>query len=418
MLLEASIANCLSYNERQTLSLVASSADEHFETNVAVVQAANKHHVLKTALIYGANASGKSNFLKGLFTMRRLVLSSAKGQRGDALNVSSFKLNVEKRNQPSEFEVMFIAEGVRYQYGFSATADRIHDEWLFAFPKGQAQLWFQRAWDADLTQHVWRFGNNFQGDKALWQRSTRGNALFLSTAVQLNSEQLQPVFDWFEKTLKFIDVDGVVPDFTVEHINKGGKEKVLEYLRAADIPLSDITIKETPFIDSLPQGLPAAVREKIIEDLKGKSLLEVKTQRLDNKNQPVEFSLLDESDGTQRFFSFIGPWIKVLEQGTVLFVDELNNSLHTHLVRLLIQLFHNPVTNPNNAQLVFTTHDTNQLSQEIFRRDQVWFCEKDKFQATQLYPLTDFSPRKGRENLELAYLSGRFGALPFVTELE
>lgn len=417
MLLEASVANYLSFAEKQDFSLMASSGKEHELFNIAEIQANQKHRVLKSALIYGANSSGKSNFLMALATMRRLVMHSASKQRGNQLGIDSFRLDSNLRSKPSEFEVQFIAAGVRYQYGFSADNVRIYDEWLFAFPKGQAQQWFQRAWVEDKKEHAWKFGNNFHGEKTLWQRATRENGLFLSTAVQLNSQQLQPVFDWFRETLKFIGIDGINSHFTAESIQKGHKERVLKFLRAADINLSGLKVENTPLEDTLPDAMPQNLREIILQGADRKELLTVKTQRLDNNGQAVEFLFEEESDGTQKFFGLIGPWLDVLDKGLVLFVDELNNSLHTHLVRLLIQIFHNPETNPHNAQLVFTTHDTNQLSQEIFRRDQVWFCEKDESQATQLYPLTDFKARKDRENLEAAYLSGRYGAVPFVKDV-
>lgn len=419
MLLEASVANYLSFAEKKVFSLMANSGKEHESQNVAQVQASHQHRVLKSALIYGANSSGKSNFLLALVAMRRLVIHSATKQRGSKLNISTFRLDTILRNQPSEFEVQFIADGVRYQYGFSASSTHIYDEWLFAYPKGQPQRWFQRAWDEDKQKHQWKFGNNLQGEKTLWQRATRENALFLSTAVQLNSEQLQPIFDWFNNTLQFIGIDGTSPQFTAESVQKGNKDQVLKFLKAADINLSDLSVKDMPLEESLPEGLPQKLRELILEDVKKLDIsgLDIKTQRLDKAGNLVEFLFEEESDGTQKFFGLIGPWLDVLSNGLVLFVDELNNSLHTHLVGLLIQLFHNPKTNPNNAQLIFTTHDTNQLSQEIFRRDQVWFCEKNEQQATMLYPLTDFKARKGRENLELAYLSGRYGAVPFIKEL-
>lgn len=416
MLLEIAIANCYSYAEKQVLSLVASSGNEHENINVAHVQAARQHRLLKSAVIYGANSSGKSNFLLALAKMRNLVLNSANFQRGDSLDIDTFRLSSDLRYLPSEFEVQFIAQGVRYQYGFTASNDRIHDEWLFAFPKGQAQTWFQRAWDADKAKHIWHFGNYFQGEKSLWQRSTRENALFLSTAVQLNSEQLQPVFDWFRQTLRFIGINGVHPFITADLIRDGHKNKILKFLQAADINLSDIAVDNVPVEDTIPSDFPKELRKMILSNSKDENTLLIKTQRLDDEGKAVEFLFQDESDGTKKFFCLIGPWLAALEGGFVLFVDELNNSLHTHLAHLLIKLFHDPKTNPKNAQLVFTTHDTNQLNQELFRRDQIWFCEKDDRQATQLYALTDFTVRKGRENLETAYLSGRYGAIPFVKE--
>jgi Predicted ATPases len=132
----------------------------------------------------------------------------------------------------------------------------------------------------------------------------------------------------------------------------------------------------------------------------------------------IPFILDDESTGTQKLFAFAGPWLDTLKNGYVLFVDELHDNLHPKLVQYLVELFHDAKTNPRNAQLFFTTHETSILNQSVFRRDQVWFCEKDERSATQLFPLTDFSPRKNRDNLEAAYLSGRYGAVPFIEPLK
>lgn len=415
MLLEASIANSYSYAQRQTFSLVAAKGKE-LPQNIIDVNIANKHQLLRSALVYGANGSGKSNLLLSLSLMRRIVLSSASDQRGNLLGVKPFRLVPSYRDLPSEFEVIFIAEGVRYQYGFTATSTQIHEEWLYAYPKGQAQRWFVREWDENEKTYQWSSGDYLQGDKSVWQRNTRENALFLSTAVQLNSKQLQPVFDWFLNTLKFIGVHGAGQGTTAELIDTGKKSDVLKYLQAVGIEMADILVEPRAFEGERLQELPEEIKDKLIKKFSYVSA-KVKTIYSDSTGELVEFSLDDESDGTQKFFKLVGPWIDVLNNGSVLFVDELSNSLHTHLIRFLIGLFNNPQTNPKNAQLIFTTHDTNQLNQELFRRDQIWFCEKNVQKATSLYPLTDFSPRKGRENIEAAYLGGRYGAIPFVGKI-
>lgn len=152
--------------------------------------------------------------------------------------------------------------------------------------------------------------------------------------------------------------------------------------------------------------------------MKNKEMIDIKTIHQTDSGSLVPLDFNEESDGTQKFFSFAGPWIDTLENGYILVIDELHDSLHPRMVRYLVDLFHNNKTNPNNAQLIFTTHETSILSQDVFRRDQIWFCEKSNVQATSLYPLTDFSPRKDRENIELAYLAGRYGALPFVRDFE
>jgi len=420
MLVEMSVANFRSFRETQTFTLAKGKGDEMLVSNTFDAVAANDISLLRSAAIYGPNASGKSNLLLALQTMKQVVVDSAVSlQRGDKLPMTPFRLNSQSRQQASEFEVTFLVGGVRYQYGFAATAERIHEEWLLAYPKGRAQRWFGRVWNPQDQRYDWELGNNLVGEKQLWQKSTRDNALFLSTAVQLNSEQLQPVFDWFKNTLRLANVGGWGPTFSASLCEGTDKERIMDFLRAADLHIDDVLVETHPFDpDALPSDMPEPMRDAIVTGMKDKKILDIKTIHMDDDGKPITFDFEDESDGTQKLFSFAGPWIDSLTNGFVLFIDELHDNLHPRLVQFLVQLFHNPETNPNNAQLIFTTHETSILNQEVFRRDQVWFCEKDKSQATALYPLTDFSPRKGRENLEAAYLSGRYGALPFVRSLK
>ena len=416
MLIEFSVANFRSFEKRQSFSLVKAFGDELESTNVFKVEAASQFELLRSAAIYGPNAGGKSNYLRAMKAMKHLVVNSATSQqRGDTLPVVPFRLREAMTSKPSEFEVTFIADKVRYQYGFTTTKNKIHEEWLIAYPKGRPQRWFERFWDKSSQEYRWELGSNLLGEKKIWQKSTRENALFLSTAVQLNSEQLQPVFDWFKNTLHLANLSGWGPGLSASMCENEDKSKVLDFLKAADLNIEDVHIKKEPFdANSLPADMPEPVREMITKELKNEQILEIQTIHKSAEGKPVRFDFEEESDGTQKLFSFAGPWIDSLKSGNVLFIDELHDNLHPTLVKFLVQLFHSNKTNKNNAQLVFTTHETSILSQDVFRRDQIWFCEKDKSQATHLYPLTDFSPRKGRENLELAYLSGRYGALPFI----
>ncbi len=419
MLIEMNVTNFRSLCEQQAFSLAKGKGNELQTANVFKSNTTNTIELLRSAVIYGPNAGGKSNFLLALRAMRNVVLKSAvRWQRGDKLPVVPFLLNPESLLQPSEFEVIFIVDSVRYQYGFSATPERIHEEWLLAYPKGRPQRWFGRAWNDSSKQYDWDLGNNLTGEKQLWQKSTRDNALFLSTAVQLNSEQLQPVFDWFKNTLRMANVGGWSPRFSASLCEQKQKMQIMDFLRAADLNIEDILIEKKPFdAQSLPNDMPKSLQKIISDDFKDKQIVNIQTVHKGSDGKPVVFDLDDESDGTQKLFAFAGPWIDALANGFVLFIDELHDNLHPRLVQFLVQLFHNDETNPNNAQLIFTTHETSILNQEVFRRDQIWFCEKDDDQATNLYPLTDFSPRKGRENLELAYLSGRYGALPYIRPL-
>ena len=236
----------------------------------------------------------------------------------------------------------------------------------------------------------------------------------------MNNQQLRPVFNWFAEILHVAGFGRWSPGFSLELCEQSDKRKeILSFLRAADIDIEDIKLEKERFnIDKLPVDMPDAMKEKLANDLRDKPIVTVQTAHTLENGETVLFDLDDESDGTQKIFALAGPWLNTLENGYVLVIDELHDNLHPLIVKFLVNAFNSADINPRNAQLVFTTHDTSILNQELFRRDQIWFCEKDKAQATQLFPLTDFSPRKGVENLERGYLSGRYGALPFVKNVK
>ena len=423
MLIEFKVSNFMSIKEEQTFSLVASKSKELMDSHTFDVRLAGQSSMklLRSAAIYGPNAAGKTNLIRALKVMDEIVLKSAlKKGRGDTLPVVPFKLYRESRKAPSTFEVVFLVNGIRYQYGFSATVERIIEEWLFVFPRNRIQRWFERMWNPNEQKHDWVFGTFLTGEKALWKKSTRDNALFLSTAVQLNSQQLQPVYDWFHNTFYYSDnsdILGSEPIFSASFCAEGGdKRKILKFLNEADLGIDDLRVTKESFNQkNLPQGMSDNVKQVIIKEMEGKELYTTITVHQSAEGETIEFDLEEESDGTRKIYALAGPFLDSLERGHVVFIDELPDNLHPALVKFLVGLFNNKRTNPGNAQLVFTTHETHILNQTILRRDQIWFCEKDKTRATKVLPLSDFRPRT-RENLEAAYLSGRYGALPYVPE--
>ena len=417
MLIEFSVKNFRSFKDRQALSLVKAKGGELEDTNTFLAGAPKPMGLLKSVAVYGPNAGGKSNLLAALKTMKSIVKKSAKNQRGDSLPVIPFLLDGATAGAPSEFEVVFIVDGARYQYGFTASKEQVMEEWLLAYPKGRVQRWFDRAWNEEAKSYEWTMGDSLMGDKQLWQRSTRANALFLSTAVQLNSGQLQPVYDWFDKTLRFMVASALPsPVFTAAMYEEGSqRESVLKFLQKTDIDVHDIAVRSEDLSEkNLPDDMPQAFKSALIEELKGKKAFAIRFTRMNEAGKAIQFDFSDESGGTQKMFSLAGPILDTLENGYVLVVDELHNSLHPALARFLLKMFHSKKTNPNDAQLVFATHETSLLDQAIFRRDQIWLIEKGKSHASELYPLSDFKPRKNREDLEAYYLSGRYGALPYL----
>lgn len=418
MLIEFSVSNFLSIREPATLSMVKSSRKELEDTNVIETKAPSTPDLLRGAVVFGPNAAGKSNLIKALATLTEIVEDSAKDiQSGELLPVKPFLFDEDSPNKPSEFEVTFVANNIRYTYGFAATEKRITEEWLYAYPKGRAQRWIERAYDEDHQTYIWGSMDKLSGKKQVWQEATRSNALFLSTAIQLNNQQLKPVYEWLVDVLRVAGIGAWSPGFSMRMCkNDSGREKIKSFLEAADVSISDIEVREDKFNpDDLPEEMPDSLRRDLIKRFDGESFLNAKTVHFTPSGRKVFLDIDDESDGTQKIFALAGPWLDSLENGYVLVIDELHDNLHPLMVNYLVKLFNTPSTNPNNAQLIFTTHDTSLLDQNIFRRDQIWFCEKDSQQSTKLYPLTDFNPRKKVENIERGYLSGRYGALPFIS---
>lgn len=415
MLVEFSVTNFRSIKERATLSMVATKASEYRETNV--VPGPKGRDVLASAALYGPNASGKSSILLAVQAMRETVVRST--QRGDDIPIRPYLFDEVSAKNPTEFEVVFIHDGVQYQYGFTATRKKIFSEWLFAFPKGRPQRWISREWDEREQIYQSSISDKVPGARSLWLESTKDNALVLSTAVQLNCGHFAPVYDWFRNLLRFIEAGETYPGYTADLcLDNGKKENILEFVRAADFDISDVLVSKEKFDPSrLPADMPETLKEEIKEEFKDKEILDIKMIHTTSNGGSARLDLHEESDGTQKLFGLVGPWLNVLEEGMTLFVDELHGSLHPLLVKFLVEIFHDPRINKRGAQLVFTTHDTAILSQKVFRRDQIWFIEKRPKSGTTLFPLTDFSPRKGVEDIRSHYLEGRYGALPLFSDV-
>jgi len=420
MLIEFSVTNFKSIHSTQTLSLVASPATELQEQNCFKTTEKGVPRLLRSIAMYGPNASGKSNFLEAMDFMESFVTESSKeGQEGEPIEVKPFLFNTISRTEPSEFEVLFLQEGIRYQYGFAVNCSRVTHEWLIAYPEGRSQRWFEREYDSVANKESWYFGSKFKGHKTILQEATRSNALFLSTAVQLNNDHLKPIYNWFHQKLRTIGVSGLAPTYSASLCKTDAdRKRILDLLNAADLSIADLKVEMKKFDSTdLPSDMPEHVKDIIKKELDGKDIAEIKfLHKVAGSEELIALDPDDESVGTRKLFTLAGPWLDVLDNGHVLFVDELNNSMHPKMVRFLIKLINNPQVNRKNAQLIFSTHDTSVLDNELFRRDQIWFTEKDTTNATKLYPLSDFTPRKG-EALEKGYLNGRYGAVPYIGEV-
>lgn len=414
MLVEFRIKNFRSLRDEQVFSMVASTDKTLLDTHAFETDLKAAPHLLKSAVVYGANASGKSNLIKALQYMRGVVLESAglpPGQGFDRLQ--PFKLDDTSADLPTEFEVTIILGGIRYQYGFAMNSQRIVSEQLLVYKTHKPQRWFARHIDAGSDKDIYEFGTGLKGAKNLWEGATRPNALFLSMAVQLNSEALRPLFDWFSSALViFNELTPLSPQFSIQMLKQAAQRKAIsEFMRAADISIDDIEVAtRQAMVHTINYDLATGKREETANE---QAVDEVKFHHVTENGKAV-FDLADESSGTRNLLFLTGPILEVLAKGLTLVIDELDTSLHPLLVQALVRLFHRPEVNKSGAQVLFTTHDTSLLdAYGLFRRDQVWFVEKRRDQSSALYPMLDFSPRKN-EALERGYLQGRYGALPFL----
>ncbi|KTT02134.1 hypothetical protein NS212_03045 [Pseudomonas parafulva] len=420
MLIEFSVENFKSIRERQTISMVASNYyKELLDQNTFEVGGEEKFpRLLKSAVIYGANASGKSSLVEAMSFLDYMVcFSSSDKQAGDDVGAIPFRLSSETRKADSEFEISFFEEGVRYQFGFTANSERVTNEWLFAYPSGHQQKWYQREYIEESGEYIYTWSKLFQGGRRRtdWKLHTRPNALFLSAAIQLNNEQLKPAFNWFRRRLATIDPSTLGARFTIASLDDQ-KDDVLNFLSHADLAITDVRVDKKKFDPTeVPDGMPKVLRDEFIKSMAGKEIAEPKffMSSIDGEGL-IEFEEDEMSAGTQALFSFAGPWLDVIKNNRILFVDELDSSLHPLIVHQLIKLLH---TQGSKAQVVFTTHDTTVLAQGILRRDQVWMIEKDRTLSSVLTPLSDYSVRDD-EALEKGYLAGRYGGIPFVKDYD
>ncbi len=424
MLVEFCITNFRSIKEIQVFSMVASS-DRTLATNTIESESLGKLRLNRSAVVYGANASGKSNLVAALEFVRNVVQGSGtrsiihetrEGYAADTIPITPFLLDPANRQEPSEFELIFIQKGVRYQYGFRIDRSRIHAEWLIAYPHGQPQRWFERTLRDDGT-YEWSFrSKQFRGEKQLITEVTRSDALYLSVGPAFKLEQLTEVQDWFRNLRVYKPSNRPTRSYsyTAQRAYRDPifHQRVRELLIHADVGIVDFTVEELPAESYSAQLLP----DEEQPDTRHMRYEVTLAHQGTPAEKPVLLPFREESLGTQQFFEIARKWIDALDRGHVLVVDELDASLHPLLTRRLVELFHDPQINRKNAQLIFNTHDVTLLDKAVFRRDQIWFTEKDREGATHIYSLLEFSPRK-EDSLSKGYLQGRYGAIPFIEDL-
>ncbi|MBW9154519.1 ATP/GTP-binding protein [Clostridium estertheticum] len=409
MLMEFSVENFLSIKDRVTLSMVASKDTSHKKN---LIKNADKGiNILNTAVIYGANASGKTTVLRGIGFLANFLNTSHEMQNGKKISVKPFRLDRACLDKPSSFEIIFKTEGIKYVYGFSVTKDKVIEEYLYYYPKGRQSIIFERE-----NTDQYKFTNDIEIQTQIKNKFHSPNKLFLSTASLWEYKPAQIPFEWIDNNLQIIisheRLEEITADMMKENeiINKKVKYLIKTVVKdIEDITFTEIELnkKDNPLLKYLSEG----AKSKLLSTNDNKLLSVNTAHKINNSQELVEFDLGEESDGTRKLFGILGPWVTVLEQGHTLIVDELDIRLHPHLTRFLVELFQNPDTNKKNAQLIFSTHDTNLLDQDLFRRDQIWFTEKKEDNSTDLYSLDDFTVRKDAA-IEKGYLQGKYGAIP------
>ncbi|TAK36458.1 MAG: ATP-binding protein [Chloroflexota bacterium] len=421
MLLEFSVRNYKSFRDLCRFSMVAakiSARDKHIDEN-NVCRVDDDLSLLTSAAVYGANASGKSNLTAALNFMRRFVSNSSKDtQAMEPIGVEEFRLSTETAGQPSFFEVVFLLGGKKHRYGFEVDRGRVVSEWLHHVPTVREAALFTRSGDNIILSSSFREGRGIK-------EKTRKNALFLSVVAQFNGQIAQDVLGWF---MRLNVISGITDDSTRGYTLRSFegshyRNDIIRFVKELDLGISDLHIEKTKLTpEALPSDMPSALKDLILTSTEAE-LVSVRTthRKYDAEGNPAAVEIFDldvhESQGTQKLFNLAGPVIDTLSAGKILIIDELDARLHPLITLAIVGLFNSKRTNPHNAQLVFTTQDTGLLSNKVFRRDQIWFTEKDARGATHLYSLAEYRVRND-ESFGKHYLSGKYGAIPFIGDLQ
>ena len=397
MVLEFCVSNYLSIKDELKISFVATALkDVLTESNDMITVPDTGLFVLRSAVIYGANASGKSNVLKAIAFYRRFITDSFKNsQAGEAIDVENFRLNTTSMNEPTTMEATFIVEGFTYRYGFEVDSKAVRAEWLYQRTNKK------RAKEVEIFYRTEEETTVHQKSSLLIElvnkKMVRDNALLLSTGAQFNEPIAVSILQWLNDM----------------HVIFGNDEERLWKQAIKSMDDENLRLRITNFAKYADLGIDSIVKtdNRIVSthrqyDDEGK------------ETNSVAFSFSsNESEGTIKYFSLSYPIIDALDNGNLLVIDELNSKLHPLLVRKIIGLFNSAKTNPKGAQLLFTTHDTFLLSAGMFRRDQIWFTQKNSFGSTEAYSLVEYKVRSNTP-FERDYLLGKYGATPIIGEME
>lgn len=420
MLIQFTVGNYRSFADPQTISFEATAISEYSENTFG----SDSEKLLNAIAIYGANSSGKSNFLLAMGTMREMVFNSFSKNSTEDLDYDPFLLNASFSKSPTLFEIVFIKESVQYRYGFEIDAKNIIGEWLFSKTKRTETPLFLRENDGIEVFPEFQEGINLES-------KTRNNSLFLTVVDQFNGSISSKILSWFHN---FNVIDGTKHNnyrsVTYNMLeDKEHNHKLNNFFTELDLGFKSIEIIKEQFDpQKLSPEIPEDLLQKIITDMEGKTMTSMfSTHEVYNSDKKptgksVDFNVRQrESSGTNKIIDLSGPIFDTLKDGGIVAIDELDAKLHPLLTIALVRLFHNKEINVNNAQLIFTTHSTSILKRGQLRRDQIYFTEKNNAEASELYSLVEYEMdgKKVRKDnsFEKDYLNRRYGAVPNIGSL-
>ena len=410
MLLQFNVSNYMSMRDEVILTAFANASKEHEENLINM----RNERILPTLALYGANAAGKSNVFKALTTAIMLVRRSNTLQVNMNTGVEPFRFDEEKNKEKTIMDFLFIHNGKKYGYGFAADSKYIYDEYLYEYKSSRPTMIFERT---NITQY--KFTSTYK-HLAEYQDKNTPNKLFMCTATAWNCEETRNAYLWFAEGIDTYNQMSIQNGQYLEYLDQNKKKPktkdfLLSLLKHAEINIEDYEF-ESQIVEGQTIPMPPGIvfDQSMLGPIKQFKLDTIhQIQQADGKSRSYKLPFDHESDGTMLLFAY-GPIIMdALEKGRTIVIDELDNSLHPNLSRYLTGLFHDKSINRNGAQLIFNSHDVSLLDLELFRRDQIYFVEKNNNSGvTDLYSLADFSPRK-TENVRKGYLQGRYGAIPF-----
>ena len=445
MIVSMSVSNFRSFFAEETLSLTASNRLSGSHDDHVIPIPNSDQRVLRIGVIYGANGAGKSNVFKAL----RYIKSIAVGRRERGTARAPFQLGGSVED-PSTFDLQFIAGDCLYRFGFKADDSRITEEWLAEVIGGKEKTLYERVTGNDGQVTVDAPGLKGISDKLTALITVGGPPAqsFLATVnLTLNRSDrgghLDRVLTWFKEGLQLIGPDvafGRLGQYFAD--NPECREFAGSFLKSVSTGVDDLQVTKREISDEelrslLPEGFVSQILKSATDESDPKSLIHLpdgsellierdseshffrialRAAHRNQKGNVVPFELNDESDGTRRLLNLMPALHRLHTDATVFFIDEIDRSLHPNLVWEFVQFFLKS-SNESRAQVILTTHESSLLDLDLLRRDEIWFAEKDPNSATRLYALTDFNVRKDLE-IRRHYLSGRFGAVPFLGDVE